>query len=56
MRSASLVSSRDPWLAGLNPAEVGGFFQDVKVLREGLEAGGPESEISSSLKKLKPEK
>ena len=45
---------------GLNPAEVDGFFQDIKslskVLQEGLQAGSPESEISGLLKKLKPEK
>ena len=41
---------------GSNPTEVNGFFQDVKILREGLQAEGPESEISGSLKNLKPEK
>ena len=25
-------SPRDPWFAGSNPAEVDGFFQDVKIL------------------------
>ena len=53
-------SHRDPRFAGSNPTEDNGFFQDVKywalVLREGLYAGGPESEISGSLKDLKPEK
>ena len=44
-------SPRDPRFADSNPAEVDGFFQDVKI-----QAGGPESEISGSLKNLKPEK
>ena len=43
-----------------NLAEVNGFFQDIKILRqvfqEGLKAGGPESEISDLLKNFKPEK
>ena len=29
-------SPHDQWLAGSNPAEVDGLFQDVKILREGL--------------------
>ena len=28
-----MCSSRDPRFAGSNPAEVDGFFQDVKILR-----------------------
>ena len=39
--------------------EVDGFFQDVKILSTsppGGTAGGPWSEISGSLKNLKPEK
>ena len=47
-------SPRDPRFAGSNPAEVDGFFQDVKILS--TSPGGPESEISGSLKNLKPEK
>ena len=46
-------SPRDPRLAGSNPAEVDGFFQEVKILAQ---AGVPESEISGSLKNIKPEK
>ena len=46
--------------ASLNPAEVDGFFQDVKLLATsppgGTLSGGPESEISGLLKNLKPEK
>ena len=49
-------SPRDPKFARSNPAAVDGFFQDVQVLRERLWAGGSESEISASLKNLKPEK
>ena len=62
MESASMVS----WyrarleIQGSNPAEVDGFFQDVKVLNISPPGGtlswGPESEISGSLKNLKPEK
>ena len=52
-------SPRDPRFADSNPTEVDGFFQDVKILstspRGGTLGGGPESEISSSLKDLKPE-
>ena len=29
-------SPRDPRFAGSNPADVDGFFQDVKILPEGL--------------------
>ena len=29
-------SPRDPRFAGSNPVEVDGFFQNVKLLREGL--------------------
>ena len=53
-------SPRDPRFAGSNPTEVDGFFQDVKILSASPPGGtlswGPESEISGSLKKLKPEK
>ena len=53
-------SPRDPRFAGSNSAEVDGFFQDVKILSTsppgGTKLGVPESEISGSLKKLKPEK
>ena len=39
-------SPPDPRFAGSNSAEVNGFFQDVKILlREGLQAAGPDSEI-----------
>ena len=48
-------SPRDPRFAGPNLAEVDGFFQDVKILSASL-PGGLESEISGSLKNLKPEK
>ena len=52
--------SRDPRFAGSNPAEVDGFFQDVIILSTSPPGGtlswGPESEISGSLKNLKPEK
>ena len=48
-------SSRDPGFAGSNPTEVDGFVQDVKILSTSP-PGGPESEISGSLKNLKPEK
>ena len=45
---------------GSNPDEVDEFFQDLKILSTsppgGTIAGGPESEISGSLKNLKPEK
>ena len=50
-------SPRDPRFAGSNPAKVDGFFQDRKILSTsppgGTLAGGPESEISGSLKNLK---
>jgi hypothetical protein len=53
------VTPRDPRLVGSNPAEVDGFFQDKKILITstlgGLYAVGPKSEISGSLKNLKPE-
>ena len=53
-------SPRDPRFAGSNPTEVDGFFRTYKmlsqVLREEIEAGGPESEISGSLKNLNREK
>ena len=53
-------SPRDPRIAGLNPTEADGFFQDVKILSTsppgGNLTGGPESEISGSLKDLNPEK
>ena len=48
-------SPRDPRFASSNLAEVDGFFQDVKILSTSP-PGGPESEISGSLKNLKPEK
>ena len=55
-----LCSPRDPRFAGLNPAEVDGFFQDVKILSSSPPGGtlgwGPKSEISGSLKNMKPEK
>ena len=55
----NVLASR-PKVRGSNPVEVDGFFQDLKILstihREGLQARGPESEISGSLKNLKPEK
>ena len=53
-------SPRDPRFAGSIPPEVGGFLQDVKILstspQGGTLSGGPESEISGSLKNLKPKK
>ena len=53
-------SPRDPRFMGSNPAEVHGFFQDVKILNTSPPGGtlgwAPESEISGSLKNLKPEK
>ena len=56
-----MCSPRDPRFVGSNPTEVGRFFSgrknpEHKVLREGLNAGGPESEISGLSKNLKPEK
>ena len=43
-----------------NPTELDGFFQEVKILSTSTPGGtlswGPESEISGSLKNLKPEK
>ena len=50
--SASVVSPRDPRFAVSNPTEVDGYFQDVKI----LSTNPPVSEISGSLKNLKPEK
>ena len=51
-------SPRVPRFAGSNPAD--GFFQDVKILSTSPPGGtlswGPESEISGSLKNLKPGK
>ena len=45
---------------GSIPTEVDGFFQDIKILSisppGGTLIGGPESEISDSLKNLKPKK
>ena len=51
-------SSRDPRLAGSNPAEVGGVFADVKILSTSPPGGtlSRGSVISGSLKNLKPEK
>ena len=54
-------SPRDPRFADSNPVEVDGFFQGIKILSTSppggtLSWGGPESEISGSLKNLKPEK
>ena len=53
-------SPRDPRFAGLNLAQVDEFFQDVKILSTsppgGILSCDPESEISGSLKNLKPEK
>ena len=51
-------SPGDTRFAGSNPAEVYGFFQAVKILSTNPPgrtlSWGPESEISSSLKNLKP--
>ena len=53
-------SPRDPRFACSNLAEVDGFFQDVKILSTSPPGGtlswGTGSEISVSLKNLKPEK
>ena len=50
-------SPRDQMFASSNPAEVDGFFQDVKIPSTSLPGGtlswGPEFEISGSLKNLK---
>ena len=59
--SALVVSPRDPRFAGSNPAEVDGFFSgrknpEHKSSRRDFKLGGPESEISGSLKNLKPKK
>ena len=52
-------SPRDPRFAGSNPAEVDGFFEDVKILSTNSPGGtlavGPETEISGSLKNLRSE-
>ena len=52
--------AQDPRFVGSNPAEVDGFFQDVKILSTSPQGGtlswGSESEISGRLKNLKPEK
>ena len=52
-------SPRDPRFAGSNPTEVDGVFQDVKILSISPPGGNlswrPQSEISGSLKNLKPE-
>ena len=50
-----MCSPRDPRFMGSNPVEVHGFFQDIQILSTSPPAGGPESEISGSLKNLKPE-
>ena len=51
---------RDPRFAGSNAAEVDGFFQDVKIMSTSPPGGtlswGPKSDISGSLKNIKPEK
>ena len=54
-------SSGDPRFAGSNPAEVDGFFlgrknSEHKSSGRDFKLGGSESEISGSLKNLKPEK
>ena len=53
-------SPRDPRFAGSNPAEIDEVFQDVKILITSPPGGtlsrGFESELSGSLKNLKPEK
>jgi hypothetical protein len=53
-----MCSSLDSRLVGSNPAEVDGFFPERKnpESKERLQAVGPKSEISGSLKNLKPEK
>ena len=55
-----MCSPRGPRFAGSNPAEVDGFFQDVKILSTSplgeILSWSPESEISGLLKNLKPEK
>ena len=55
--SFNICSPRDPRFAGSNPAEVDGFFQYVKIPSTSPpgETFKP-SEISGSLKNLKPEK
>ena len=57
-RPGVTCSPRDQRFAGSNPAEVDRFFQEVKTMSTSPPggAGGPESEISGSLKNLKPEK
>ena len=53
-------SPQDPRFAGSNPTEVDEFLHDVKILSTSPPGGtlswGSESEISGSLKNLKPEK
>ena len=51
-------SPRDPGFAGSNPAEVDGFFQYLNILSTSPPGGtlSRGSEISGSLKNLKPEK
>ena len=53
-------SPRDPRFTGSNPAEVDGFLgrknPEHKSSEKDFKLGGPESEISGSLKNLKPEK
>ena len=48
-------SSRDPRFAGSNPANVDGFFSARQNSEYKSSAGGPDSEISGSLKNLKSE-
>ena len=54
-----MLASRSMF-ADSNPAEVDGFFQDVKIVSTippgGTFNGGSESEISGSLQNVKPEK
>jgi hypothetical protein len=60
LSQAEKFSPRYPRFASSNPAEVDGFFQYVKILNTippgGTLSWGPESEISGSLKNLRPEK
>ena len=54
-------SPRGPRFVGSNQTEVDGYFQNVKnpehkTSRRDFKLGGPESEISGSLKNLKPKK
>ena len=54
------LSPRDLRIAGSNPTEVDGLLQDIKILSTSPPGGtklvGPDTEISGSLKNLKPEK